>query len=103
MNLRGDDFGTPIALARDSEDRAKSKVCTIAESANRPHRPAIAVTFASRGAGTRWSSSSIDPDYNALVKIGTRQMWAKLACEVPALAGYTCMLYCDSASDSRPR
>ena len=77
----------PIALARDSEDRAKSKVCTIAESANRPHRPAIAVTFASRGAGTRWSSSSIDPDYNALVKIGTRQMWAKLVCEVPALAG----------------
>jgi len=75
----------------------------IAGSPNRLHHPAIAETFASRGAGgTRWSSSSIDPDYSALVKIATRQTSATRACEAPALAGYTCVLY-DSASDNRPR
>jgi hypothetical protein len=57
---------------------------------NRPHRPAMAETFASRGAGvTRWSSSPVAPDYNALVKIGTRQTLATLVCVAPVLAGYT--------------
>ena len=79
-NTKDDRFGTPIALARDREDRAKSKVCTIAGSLNRPHRPAIAETFASRGAGgTRWSLFFSRPNYTALVKIGTRQTLATLA------------------------
>jgi two-component system NtrC family sensor kinase len=42
-----------------------------------------------RGPGdTLWSSSPTDLDYNSLVKIGTRQTLAMLACVAPVLAGY---------------
>jgi two-component system, NtrC family, sensor kinase len=88
-NPRGDGFGTPMALVRDSEGRANSKVCTIAGFPNRLRRSAWADKFAWCGAGgTRWSCSPIDPDYNALVKIGTRQTLAMLLCVAPVLAGY---------------
>jgi two-component system, NtrC family, sensor kinase len=91
MNPRGDRFGTPLALARDSEGRAQSKVCTFAGSANRrPRHSVMAETFGWRGAAvTRWSSSPVAPDYNVLVKIGTRQTLATLVCVAPVLAGYT--------------
>ena len=59
-------------------------------SANRPRQSVMAERFAWRKAVvTRWSSSPVDPDYNALVKIGTRQTLATLVCVAPVLAGYT--------------
>ena len=52
-------------------------------------RSAFAETFPWRGAGAIWwSSSPIDPEYNALVKIGTRQTLVMLLCVAPVLVGY---------------